>query len=264
MIHPSAIVEKGAVVAPDVEVGPFAIIEAGAEVASGCKIGAHAVVHGYAKLGEGVKMDCFSAVGGDPQDLSFDTSLYSGVTIGARTVLREAATVHRATVENAMTQVGTDCLLMATSHVGHDCVVGNGVIMANAVLLAGHVRIGDNAVIGGGVSIHQWVRVGERCMIGGMGGLTLDLAPFCMSAERNRLIGLNLIGLRRGGFKREEIAEIKNLFHLVFDHGGNPKDNALGVPASEIHFDCGRRFVEFFKDGKRSFVRKDGCYSTVV
>ena len=143
---------------------------------------------------------------------------------------------------------------MATSHDAHDSTQGDNVILANAVLMGGHVQIGNGAFIGGAAAIHQFVRVGERAMVGGHAGLSRDMPPFCMMAERDRLVGLNIVGLRRAGFSRDEIAEIKHLFHLVFDNEGSPRDNAAVIPENNIKHDCGRRFVDFFKGGKRGFM----------
>jgi UDP-N-acetylglucosamine acyltransferase len=254
MIHPSAIVDKGATIGANVEIGQHAVVEKGAIVGNGCKIGANAIVHCGVILGDNVTLDVGAVVGGLPQDIHFDPATKSGVSIGEGSVLREYVTVHRATTPGSNTSIGKNCYLMANAHIAHDCIVGDGAIIANAVLLAGFVTIGGGAFVGGAACFHQHVRVGERCMVGGMAGVTRDLPPFCMSAERDRLVGLNIVGLRRAGLTREEIAEIKKLFHLVYDAGGSPRDKALAIAPSEVAHDCGKRFVEFFKSGKRGFL----------
>jgi UDP-N-acetylglucosamine acyltransferase len=256
MIHPTAIIENGASVASDAEVGPFAIVEKGAVVGSGCVLAANSILHGSVVLGSKVHVDSFAVIGGLPQDLHFDPSITSGVEIGSGTVIREHVTIHRSTKPNGMTRIGANCLLMATCHVAHDCIVGDDVVIANTTLLAGHVQIGNGAFLGGNSAVHQFVRVGERVMIGGNAGLTRDLPPYCMMSERDRLVGLNIVGLRRAGFSRDEIAEIKKLFHLVYDGKGSPKDKAAAIPAEDMHFACGHKFVDFFKSGKRGFIHK--------
>ena len=256
MIHPTAIVENGAQVADGVEIGPYAIVEKGAIVGSGCILAAGAIIRSGTRLAENVRVDSYSVIGGIPQDLHFDPKTKSGVEVGAGTVIREHVTVHCATSEGGVTKVGAKCLLMATCHIAHDCTVGDGVVIANGVMLAGHVEIGDGAVVGGNSAIHQFVRVGTHVMLSGQSAFTRDVPPYCLAALRDHLAGLNLVGLRRSGFTREEIAELKELFHLVFDNGGSPRDNAAAIPADKILYDCGRLFVDFFKTGKRGFLRK--------
>lgn len=256
MIHPTAIVESGASVADDATVGPFALIESGAVVGSGCEIAAGVIIRPGTILGSKVRVDSYSVIGGLPQDLHFDPQTKSGVEVGSGTVIREHVTIHRSTMPGGMTKVGANCLLMATCHIAHDCVVGDDVVIANTTLLAGHVTIGNGAFLGGDAAIHQYVRVGDRVMVGGQSALTRDTPPYCLVAERDRLVGLNIVGLRRAGFSRDEIAEIKRLFHLIYDEAGSPKDKALRIPDDEIHYACGHKFVDFFKCGKRGFLHK--------
>jgi len=260
MIHPAAFVHPGAKIAPDAEIGPFAVVEDGAEIGAGCRIGAHAVIHGAARLGRNVVVDCHATIGGLPQDIHFDPSTVSFAEIGEGATIRECATVHRATTPGASTKVGARCLLMATAHVGHDCVVEGGAILANNVMLAGFVTIGAGTFVGGGAGIHQHLRIGERAMIGGLSRVTMDLPPFCIMAERDHLSGLNLVGLRRAGFSREDIAEVKRLFHAVFDGGANPREAALAIPDTDITRDCGRRFVDFLRaKSHKGVMRTDGA-----
>jgi UDP-N-acetylglucosamine acyltransferase len=256
MIHPTAIVEQGAGVADDVSVGPYAIIESGAIVGAGCELAAGVIIRSGTVLGAKVRVDSYSVIGGLPQDLHFDARIKSGVEVGPGTVIREHVTIHRSTEKNGMTRVGANCLLMATCHIAHDCTVGDEAIIANGIMLAGHVQIGSGAFLGGNTSIHQHVRVGDRVMLGGQSALTRDIPPYCMAAERDHLVGLNIVGLRRSGFSRDEIAEIKRLFHVVFDGEGSPKDKAARVPDDEIHYACGHKFIDFFKSGKRGFLHK--------
>jgi UDP-N-acetylglucosamine acyltransferase len=235
---------------------PTAIIEDGARLGADCIIHAHALITRHAVLGNGVVVHPFAVIGGDPQDLGFKTETESGVVIGDRTVLREHVTVNRATKPGTATTIGADCFLMATSHVAHDGQVGDRVILANQVLLAGHVHVGERAFIGGGAGIHQFCRIGESAMIGGLTRLTRDVPPYTMTAERDELVGLNAVGLRRRGFSAATIAEIRRAFHAVCRTLGNPRELAAAALASgDYSAPETQRFLEFFATGKRGFVR---------
>jgi UDP-N-acetylglucosamine acyltransferase len=235
---------------------PTAIVEPGAELGPGCEIHAYAIVKRGAVLGESVVVHPFAVVGGDSQALKFDPKVRSGVRIGARTTIREHVTVNRATEAGAFTEVGEDCLLMTASHVAHDCVVGRGVVIANAVLLAGHVRIADHAILGGNSVYHQFVRIGEGVIVGGGARCSLDLAPFVMATERDEVIGLNLIGLRRRGVAREAIAELKEAFQAVYFTPGNIREIAAGALGGGGYASAEARcFLEFFAGGERGFAR---------
>jgi UDP-N-acetylglucosamine acyltransferase len=239
---------------------PTAIIEDGATLGTGCVIHAHAIITRHCLLGDGVVVHPFAVIGGDPQDLGFDPATPSSVHVGARTVLREHVTVNRATKPGGATEIGADCFLMASSHVGHDGRLGDRVILANAVLLAGHVSVGERAFIGGTAAVHQFCRVGEGAMVGGVARISLDVPPFTMATERNGLIGLNLVGLRRRGVKGAALAELKAAYHEVCRRVGNPRELAAGALASG-HYAVPEtlRFLEFFTAGRRGFVRpRDG------
>jgi UDP-N-acetylglucosamine acyltransferase len=238
------------------QIHPTAVIEDGVQLHAGCVIHAHAVIRGRSELGEGVVVHPFAVVGGDPQDLRFDASTPSGVRVGARTVIREHVTISRSTIRDARTEIGPDCFLMAACHVAHDCHVGDHVVIANAVLLAGHVQVGDRAFLGGGAVVHQFCRIGEGVMIGGGARISQDVPPFCLATERNGLIGLNLVGLRRRGFSRETVDELKRALRTVDATVGNQKQlaaTALGGGGFETAE--AQRFLSFFAGGRRGFVR---------
>jgi UDP-N-acetylglucosamine acyltransferase len=235
---------------------PTAIVEDGAVLGADCVIHAHAHVTRHCVLGDGVIVHPFAVIGGDPQDLSFDARLATGVRVGARTVLREHVTINRATQVGAATELGADCFLMAASHLGHDCRVGDRVILANAVLLAGHVHVGERAFIGGGAAAHQFVRIGEGVMLGGLARITRDIPPFTMAAERDELVGLNVVGLRRRGLKGPALAELKAAFRAACLPVGNPRELAAAALATGAFQGAeARRFLEFFAGGRRGFVR---------
>ncbi len=252
MIHASALVHPTAQLAPDVAVGPFAIIEAGVKVGTGSVVAAHAIIKAGTSLGGQVRVDHFAVIGGDPQDLSFDRSILSGVRIGDRTVLREHVTVHRATKAGADTIIGADGLLMAGAHVAHDSVLGDQVILANGCMLGGHVEVGDRAFISGGVAVHQFCRIGGGSLTSGNAVITEDVPPNALAYGRNTCAGLNLIGLRRRGLPAETIAELKKAYHLVYTPGGNCATLAQAGVASGAFLSAeALAFLNFFLGGKR-------------
>lgn len=256
MIHETAIVDEGACIGVDVRIGPYAVVEAGATLGDGCELQAHALVKRGSKLGVGCFVSHFAVIGGEPQISGFDRSLETGVRVGAGSVIRESVTVHRSAFEGKATLVGEKALLMVGCHLGHDCVVGNEVTIANAALLAGHVTLGDHVFVGGGAGFHQFVRVGESAMVGGGAEVSVDVPPFLTVAERNLACGLNLIGLRRRGFQQETIAEIKALYREVFLDDGNPRKAAKAILEREgASTKEGLRFLAFFGEGERGFVR---------
>jgi len=256
-IHQAAIIDSSAQVGVGTTVGAGALIESGVQIGCDCKIAAYAIIRKGTTLGDSVLVDSFCVVGGDPQSIGFDPSLESSVVIGDRVMLREAVTVHRPETVGAQTVVGDDCFIMANAHVAHDCQLGKGVIMANNVMLAGHVHIGDKTVIGGGAGIHQFCRIGVYSMVAGNASITADVPPYVMAAERSEAHGLNLIGLRRGGFEQREIQDLKRCYRAVFFGGGNLKKKAEEA-AREHEFGttaAGARFLSFFESGKRGFIQ---------
>jgi len=240
----------------NVTIHPTALVEDGARLGEGCIVHAHAMVGRHCILAERVEVHPFAVLGGPPQDLSFDSRIDSGVRIGARTVIREHVTVNRATREHGFTEIGADCFLMTAAHVAHDCRLGQRVIMANAVLLGGHVQVGDHAFIGGGAVVHQHCRIGESVMIGGGSRFSEDVAPYCLGAERNELLGLNIVGLRRRGFAPEVLQDIKLTFRRLLGAGGNLRKAAASLLAQQAYkSEQARHFLEFFQGGARRFAR---------
>jgi UDP-N-acetylglucosamine acyltransferase len=235
---------------------PTASIEPGAQLGADCEIHAYAVITRHAVLGDRVVVHPFAVVGGDPQYLKFDRATPSAARVGAGTVLREYVTINRSIHAGQATIVGENCFLMSGAHVAHDCAVGNNVVLANNVLLAGHVSVGDFSFIGGGAAVHQFTRIGEGVMVGGLARITRDLAPFIIVAERDEVSGLNLVGLKRRGVSRDVIRELKEAFRAVFVTPGNIRNLAARALASgKFGTAEARRFLEFFAAGKRSFAR---------
>jgi UDP-N-acetylglucosamine acyltransferase len=235
---------------------PTAIVEPGAQLGVDCEIMAYAVVTRHCVLGDRVVVHPFAVVGGDPQYLKFDRASATGVRVGAGTVLREHVTINRSIHPGEATTVGENCFFMAASHAGHDCAVGNHVVLANAALLAGHVSVGDHTFMGGGSAVHQFCRIGESVMVAGHASITRDVPHFTMAAERDDVIGFNVVGLKRRGFSRAAIAELKAAFHDVYFTPGNIRQVAAARLAANAFASAeARRFLEFFAGGKRSFAR---------
>jgi len=235
---------------------PTATVEPGAQLGDGCVVHAGAIVKSGAVLGERVVVHPYAVVGGDPQMIRFDPATPSGVRVGAGTVVREFVTINRSSERGGHTAVGSNCLLMACSHVAHDARVGDHVVIANAVLLAGHVVVGNHAVLGGGSAYHQFTRIGEGAIIGGLSRITMDIPPFVMAAERDEVAGLNLVGLKRRGVPRETIHELKEAFRLVYGRPGNIRATAAQA-LKDGAFKSGeaRLFLEFITAGTRGIAR---------
>jgi UDP-N-acetylglucosamine acyltransferase len=206
-------------------------------------------------FGARVVVHSFAVIGGPPQDLKFDEATISGVRVGEGTVLREGVTVHRSTKSGGFTTIGAHCFLMANSHVAHDCAVGDRVVMANGALLAGHCRVGATTFLGGACALHQHSRIGEGVMVGGLASITFDVPPFLMVADRNRVAGLNLVGLRRRGCGREVVAELKALFARVYGARNPRTEAAAALARGDARSAEGREFLEFFGGGKRGVAR---------
>lgn len=219
MIHPSAIIDSSAQLSAGVEVGPYAIIGKHVSVGPGTKIGPHAVIGDWTTIGENNQIFHQTSVGAPPQDLKYRGE-ECWTRIGDNNVIREFATIHRGTVTgHGETVIGSNNLMMAYSHVAHDCVIGNGVVMANVATLAGHVTVEDNVILGGLVAVHQFSTIGAYAMIGGGTMVGLDILPYTIATlgKRDaRLRGLNLIGLKRRGFSDEAISNLKKAYKTLF------------------------------------------------
>lgn len=256
-IHPTAIISETATIGAGSSVGPYALIEAGVVIGKSCEIAGHAILRKGTVLGDSVTVDSFAVIGGNPQSIGFDGSLESGVLVGSGTIIREGCTIHRSTTAGENTVVGERGFLMAQAHIAHDCRLANDVILANNVMVAGHVAIGEKVFVGGGAGIHQNCRIGAYAMIAGNASIAADVPPYVMAAERNTAHGLNMVGLRRGGFEQREIRDLKICYRAVYFGGGNLKKKAAEA-AREHEFGktpTGARFLSFFESGKRGFVQ---------
>jgi len=250
-IHPTAIVDERAQLGAEVEVGPFSIVGAEAVIGDKCVIQSHVVIEGTVQMGADNFVGHGVVIGSAPQDLSFQAQTRSRIEIGNANVIREHCTIHRGASEGSATVLGDGNFLMAGAHVGHDCSIGNGVVIVNDSLLAGHVRIDDRAFIGGGSRFHQGIRIGRVVMAEGR--FTKNLPPFLIAAK-NQVFGVNILGLRRAGFSPADRDEIKRAFKLLYRSELNTKQ-ALEKAAETEFGPVGREFFQFVADaGKRGIV----------
>ncbi len=220
-IHPTAVVEPGARLGQGVTIGPFCHVGAGVVLGDHVRLVSHVVVDGDTAIGDSAVLYPFCTVGLAPQDLKYKGEP-TRCEIGARTQIREHCSIHRGTVTGTgITRVGADCLLMAVVHVAHDCDIGDGVVIANNVVMGGHVSIGAGAVVGGAAALHQFVRIGRGAMIGGVSGVEADVIPFgSVIGNRARLSGLNVIGLRRRGVDRARLHALRAAMRELFGTSG--------------------------------------------
>lgn len=226
-IHPSAIIDSSAEIAANVTIGPGVVIEANVTIGEGCRLDAYASVKAYTRMEKNNRLHSYAVVGGEPQDLKFNGEI-SWLELGDGNTIREFATLHRGTeAGGALTSVGNDCLIMAYTHVAHDCHLGDGVIMSNNATLAGHVTVGSHAIISGLSAVHQFVRIGRHAFVGGMCGVGQDIPPFLLATETRALLrGPNLVGLRRMHASSEVINALKNSYRLIW-RSDMPRQEAL-------------------------------------
>ena len=257
-IHPTAIVDPSCDIAPDVRIGPYCVIGPRTRLGAGCVLDAHVVIHGHSTVGERCRFYSHCSVGADPQDLKYRGE-ETFLRIGDDNVFREFVSLHRGTQGgHGITVIGSGNFVMAYSHVAHDCVVGDGVIMANAATLAGHVTVGDGATVGAFSAVHQFCRVGPHAFIGGFSVVTRDALPYIKTVgERNhaRIYGINTLGLERKGFSAETIGELKHAYRICFRSRLNTGDalarlREQGWSAPEVAL-----LVAFIESSERGFIR---------
>ena len=254
-VHPSAIVERGAELAPGVVVGPFAYVGPRVVLGEGTRVGLHAVLEGHTRIGARCQIHHGAIIGNIPQDLKF-RGVPTEVIIGDDTTIREYATIHAATSEGEATIVGDSCLLMAYTHVAHNCRIGSHVILANAVNLAGHVRVDDYAIIGGVTPVHQFVAIGCHAFVGGGSRVPQDIPPYVKAAGNPlRACGLNSIGMERRGISAEVRLELKRAYRILYRSQLNVSQALDRIqhdikPYPEVH-----ELVEFIRSSERGIVR---------
>jgi UDP-N-acetylglucosamine acyltransferase len=249
-IHPSSLVEPGARLADAVTIGPFCHVGGSVKLAEGVTLISHVVVAGSTSIGAATRIFPFASIGHEPQDLKYRGE-QSSLHIGSACVIREGVTMSPGTSGGRMlTTIGDNCVFLANSHVGHDCEIGNNVILSNNVMLAGHVTVGDFAIFGGGSAAIQFSRIGAHAFLGGLTGLENDLIPYGMAVgNRAHLAGLNLVGLRRRGFSREAIHDLRRAYRLLFALEGTLKERVEDVAQEfETHAQV-HEILDFIKTG---------------
>ena len=256
MIHPTAIVDSKAEISADVEIGPYAIIGENVSIGSGTVIGSHVVIEPYVNIGPDCKIFQFAAIGAPPQSLKYKGER-TYIKIGRATIIREFVTIHRGTdFGGGITQIGDECFLMAYTHIAHDCLIGRQVVMSNNATLGGHIVIGDHATVGGLTAIHQFVNVGDYAFIGGKSAVVKDIPPFVIAAgDRAKLHGLNTVGLKRQGFSRKTLSELKKVYRIVFRIGITLNEAIERVNAEVEQIPEVIKFVEFIKSSERGITR---------
>jgi UDP-N-acetylglucosamine acyltransferase len=256
MIHPTAIIDPKAEIDPDVNIGPYAVIAADVRIKKGTVVGSHATIEQYTTVGRDCRIFPHAAVGGIPQALRFQGEK-SIVRIGQGTVVREFVTIHRGTREGGgITEIGKENLLMAYTHIAHDCRTGRGVIFANAATLGGHITIGNFATIGGLVAVHQFVRIGDYAFIGGTSAIPKDIPPYVIaSGDRAKLFGLNLVGLQRHDFSKETIALLKRTYRILFRMGLTMNEAIERVKAEVEQVPEVVAIIDFIKSSERGITR---------
>lgn len=254
-IHPTAIIHPSAVIGKDVVVGPYAVIDEETVIGDGCVIGAHAVIHRYTVVGKNNRFFPGCSIGAEPQDLKFKGEK-SLTIIGDGGTFRECVTVNRGCGENSETRIGNNILMMAYTHVAHNCIVGNNVIMSNVATLAGHVIVEDRAVIGGLAAVHQFTKIGRNAMIGGMARVNQDVPPFMICAGDPAFVaGLNSVGLQRAGIPAAERSVLKKAFRILY-HSGLPLKEAIATMEQELEVNEPlEHLMRFLRNVERGIIR---------
>jgi UDP-N-acetylglucosamine acyltransferase len=255
VIHPTAVIHKKAKIDKSVEIGPYCVIDEHVKIKKNTKLVSHVAVQGWTEIGENCTISPFATIGGPPQDITYKNE-ESRVIIGKNNTIREYVTINRGTEHGAgVTTVGDNNFIMAYAHIAHDCVVGNNIIMANGATLAGHVEIADFVIFGGLCAVHQFCKVGQYAFISGLTGVPNDVPPFVIAAgNRAKLYGLNVVGLERRGFSKEDISKLKKAYKLLF-RSSLPLSTSLRIIQDElksIHIDT---LIEFIKSSKRGLCR---------
>ena len=249
MIHPTAIIHPKAKLEASVRVGPFAVIDEGVELGPGCVVGPHVYLTGQTRIGAENRFHAGCVIGDAPQDLKYRDEP-TRLRIGDGNVFREGVTVHRSTKMDGETVVGSNNYLMANSHVGHNCIVGDQVILANGAMLGGYAEAQDRAFISGNCLVHQFCRVGTLAMMQGSSAVSRDLPPFCTALEVNLICGLNVVGLRRANFPPAERMELKKLYRFLFRSGRNLRE-AVAAARKDFCSAPAGILLEFVANAKR-------------
>jgi len=256
VIHPTSIVEEGAVIGAGVHIGPFCYIGANVTIGAGTELKSHIVINGHTTLGENNQIYQFATIGEANQDLKY-AGEPTRVEIGDRNRIRESVTIHRGTTQgNGVTKVGSDNLLMVNTHVAHDCIIGNRVILANNATLAGHVSVDDYAIIGGLAAVHQFCVIGAHVMVGGCSGVAQDVPPYVIAQGNHATpFGINIEGLKRRGFDKDTQHAIRNAYKLLYRSGKTLDEAKPEIEALAAQYPAVQVFVDFFARSTRGLIR---------
>ena len=252
MIHKTSIIDKNAKISQTAEIGPYAVIGSGVEIHDEVEIHSHVNIVGDTKIGKETKIFPFASIGTQPQDLKYKGEK-SSLIIGKNNIIREYVTINPGTQGGGMiTKIGNNCLFMISSHIAHDCQIGNNVVIANNVPLGGHVVIEDSVIIGGNSAVQQFTRIGRLAMVGGMTGVLKDVIPFGLSfGNRNYLKGINIIGLRRNKYENKTIMELNEAYKKIFS-SKNLHENLIKINGEFKNNKLVKEVIEFIsKDKKR-------------
>ncbi len=259
-IHPTAVIEDGAQIAATAKIGPLCWVSAKAKIGENVQLLGRVTVMGDTTIGEGTIVFPGAVLGAGPQDHGNEFQPEAKLIIGKRNIIRENVTMHAGTPkEHFTTTVGDDGMFMINSHIAHDCVVGNNVIMTNNAVIGGHVRVGDGAILGGNCAVHQFCRIGRKAMIGGLSGVDRDVIPFgIVTGDRGKLRGLNVIGLKRSGFDEHTVKAISRAYMFIFKGKEGTFDERL-VQAKEKYKDNSMimeqiKFIEEALEGRRKIM----------
>lgn len=256
MIHPTAIISPQAELGADVEIGPYSVIEAGVQLGDRCKLHSHVVIHGQSEIGTDNEFFPFAAIGIKSQDLKYAGEPTS-LIIGDRNVFRENSTVHRGTTEETITQIGSNNLFLSYSHVAHDCLVGNHVILSNNGTLAGHVIVEDHAILSGLSAVHQFCRLGQHSIVGGCAKIVQDVPPFTIvDGNPASVRGINQVGLQRRGFSEDDLKALRSVYKKLF----LKKDLNLAEVIAELPTELSSQekvteLLTFISDSERGVIR---------
>jgi UDP-N-acetylglucosamine acyltransferase len=252
-VHPTAVVDPRAEIAPGVEIGPYAVIEGPVRIGAGTKVWPHAYLSAPLEIGENCQIHVGAILGHDHQALREPQA--GGVRIGNRTVIREYATIHRASAKGSWTTIGEECFLMGFSHVAHDCHIGNRVILSNGALVAGHVTIEEKAILSGHVAVHQFVRIGTLTMVAGLARVNKDVPPFSLVKGDSEVWSLNVVGLKRAGLPLETRKKIREAYRLLYRSGLNTTQALKAIGALKDLPHEVEHLARFVRESQRGICR---------
>ncbi|MDQ0393220.1 acyl-ACP--UDP-N-acetylglucosamine O-acyltransferase [Labrys monachus] len=249
-VHPTAIIAPGASLAAGVSIGPYCVVSEHAVLEEGVTLHSHVVVAGHTRIGARTQAYPFAVLGHPPQDMKFRGEV-SQLIVGADCVIREGVTMNPGTAGGGLvTRTGDHCWFLTQSHVAHDCTIGSHVIFSNNVMMAGHCQVGDYAIISGGAGVHQFVRIGAHAFVGGLSGVENDVIPYGMAlGNRAHLAGLNIVGLKRRGFDREQIHALRRAYRMLFASEGTLKERAEAIAQEFADQPAVMEIIDFVRAG---------------